>query len=167
MLISSSDIITGKELFYRSYCVDFEPATELTITSIPSQAKISYDFGESTGSPAKISFRSDGGLIEDIVQRFCIDPLPSFISFDLTLLGEKEFIYESDSSYDVSYSLDSNQKGNLVTFKTLDLPERVHASCGVDLGVVCAGFFSAFAGGAIFSGLPSICNKNVKGPIPI
>ena len=127
---------TGAELFHRGFSIDFEPATELTITSIPKQAKISYDFGESQGDPTKISFRALGGKLDDIVQSFGIDPLPSFMSFDLTLLGSKEFIYESSSTYNASYSMDSNQNGNIIKLQLEEIPTSIHASCGIDLGVL-------------------------------
>ena len=125
---------SGDEVFQRVYSVGFEPATELTITTIPGEAKISYDFGESAGVPTKISFRAEGGLLDDIIQSFTIDPLPGFMSFDLTVLGVREFIYESDQTYDLTYSLDSVQNGNLVRFEVVDLPKKIHASCGIDIG---------------------------------
>lgn len=125
---------SGNEVFQRIFSVGFEPATELTITTIPGEAKIRYDFGESAGVSTKISFRAEGGLLDDVIQSFKIDPLPGFMSFDLTLLGTKEFIYESDRSYDLTYSLDSVQNGNLVQFEVVDLPKRIHASCGIDPG---------------------------------
>jgi hypothetical protein len=125
---------SGNEVFQRIFSLGFEPATELAITTIPGESKISYDFGESAGVPTTISFRAEGGLFDDIIQGFFIDPLPEFMSFDLTLLGHREFIYESDHSYDITYSLDSIEDGNLIRFEVDDLPQRVHASCGVDLG---------------------------------
>ena len=125
---------SGNEVFQRVFSVGFEPATELTITTIPREAKISYDFGESAGVPTKISFRAEGGLLDDIIQSFTIDPLPGFMSFDLTVIGAREFIYESDQTYDLTYSLDSVQNGNLVRFEVVDLPKSIHASCGIDLG---------------------------------
>jgi hypothetical protein len=45
---------TGNEIFQRTYSIAFEPATELTITSIPREAKISYEFGRSAGVQTKI-----------------------------------------------------------------------------------------------------------------
>ncbi|RLF57057.1 MAG: hypothetical protein DRN27_08485, partial [Thermoplasmata archaeon] len=122
------------EVFQRVFSVGFEPATELTITTIPGESKISYDFGESAGVPTKISFNAEGGLLNDIVQSFTIDPLPNYMSFDLTLLGAREFIYESDSTYDVTYCLDSIQDGDLIRIEVVDLPKSIYASCGVDIG---------------------------------
>ncbi len=125
---------SGDEVFQRVFTTDFEPATELTITTIPSEAKIQYDFGESAGVPTKITFDAQGGLFDDIYQSYEIDPLPSYMAFDLTIIGAREFIYESDSTYDVTYSLDSKQDGNLVRFEVNQVPETIHASWGIDLG---------------------------------
>ena len=124
----------GQELFYREFSTEFDPATELTITTIPSELKIQYDFGESAGVATKVTFRAEGGLLDDISQSFNIDPLPSYMAFDLTILGVREFIYESDSTYDVTYSLDSEEEGNLVTFEVEKVPETIHAYWGIDLG---------------------------------
>jgi hypothetical protein len=124
----------GDEIFQRTYSIDFEPATELTITSIPREAKISYEFGRSAGVPTKISLRAEGGVLDDIVQSLLLDPLPSYMAFDLTILGSREFLYESDRSYNISYALDSEQNGNLVSFQVSGLPERMHASWGLALG---------------------------------
>ena len=124
----------GDEVFQRVFTTDFEPATELTITTIPTEARIQYDFGESAGTPTKITFDAQGGLFDDIYQSYLIDPLPSYMAFDLTLIGAGEFIYESDSTYDVTYSLDSKQDGNLVKFEVDKVPETIHASWGIDLG---------------------------------
>lgn len=125
---------SGDEVFQRVFSVGFEPATELTITTVPGEAKISYDFGESAGVPTKISFNAEGGLFDGITQSFEIDPLPGFMMFDLTLLGAREFIYESDSTYDVTYTLNSEEDGDLIRFEVVDLPKSIHASCGIDLG---------------------------------
>jgi len=125
---------SGNEIFQRMFSVGFEPATELTITTFPGESKINYDFGESAGVSTKISFRAEGGLLDDITQSFTIDPLPNDMSFDLTLIGARDFIYESDQSYDLTYSLDSLQNGNLIRFEVVDLPERIHVSSGIDLG---------------------------------
>ena len=124
----------GETVFHRTFSVDFEPATDLTITTIPGEAKISYDFGDSAGVSTKISFRAEGGIFDDIIQSFFINPLPQYMSFDLTLIGSREFIYESDNSYDIQYSIDSIQNGNLVVFEVVDLPKSIHASCGIDIG---------------------------------
>lgn len=135
----------GNELFQRTYAIDFEPATELTITSIPRQAKINYEFGRSAGTNTKISLRAEGGLLDDIVQSFRLDPLPSYMNFDLTLIGSREFLYECDRSYNVTYAIDSEQNGNLVTFQVLSLPQRIHASWGLNLSTLGDLAASSFA----------------------
>ncbi len=127
---------TGDEVFQRTYSIDFEPATELTITSIPREAKISYEFGRSAGVQTKISLRAEGGILDDIIQSFLLDPLPSYMAFDLTILGAREFLYESDRPYNITYALDSIQNGNLVTFLVESLPERIAASWGLHLGAL-------------------------------
>ena len=136
---------SGTEVFQRTYSIQFEPATELTITSIPREAKISYEFGRSAGVPTKISLRAEGGALDDIVQSFAVDPLPSFMAFDLTIIGSREFLYQSDRTFNVTYSLDSEQNGNLVAFQVLRLPEQIHATWGLDLGVVGDFAASSFA----------------------
>jgi len=135
----------GDEIFQRIYSIDFEPATELTITSIPREAKISYEFGRSAGVPTKISLRAEGGVLDDIIQSLLLDPLPSFMAFDLTILGSREFLYESDRSYNITYALDSEQNGNLVSFQVSGLPERIHASWGLALGTLGDLAASSFA----------------------
>jgi hypothetical protein len=135
----------GDEIFQRTYSIDFEPATELTITSIPREAKISYEFGRSAGVPTKISLRAEGGVLDDIIQSILLDPLPSYMTFDLTILGSREFLYESDRSYNITYALDSEQNGNLVSFQVLSLPERIHASWGLTLGTLGDLAASSFA----------------------
>ncbi|MBN2600278.1 MAG: hypothetical protein JXA75_07035, partial [Candidatus Thermoplasmatota archaeon] len=136
---------SGEEVFQRLYTVDFEPATELTITSIPREAKISYEFGRSAGVPTKISLRAQGGILDDIIQSFLVDPLPSYMNFDLSILGTREFLYESDQTYDVTYALDSEQNGNLVVFKVDSLPERIAATWGLKLGTLGDFAASSFA----------------------
>ena len=126
----------GNEVFQRQFSIEFAPATDLTITTIPREAKVQYDFGESAGVNTNIAFRAEGGLFDDIIQRFGINPLPSYMAFDLTLIGSREFLYESDQTYDVNYAIDSEQNGNLVTFEVDDVPERIHASWGIDLGEI-------------------------------
>lgn len=128
--------MNGDEVFQRKYSIDFDPATELTITSIPREAKISYEFGRSAGILTKISLRAEGGFLDDIVQSLTFDPLPSFMSFDLTIIGSREFLYESDQSYNITYALNSEQNGKLVTFQVINLPERIHASWGLNLGTL-------------------------------
>ncbi|MFO7677288.1 MAG: hypothetical protein R6V50_02745 [Thermoplasmatota archaeon] len=125
---------SNNEVFNRMFSVGFEPATELTITTIPSEAKISYDFGKSAGVPTTITFNAEGGVFDSIYQSFSIDPLPGYMNFDLTLLGAREFLYESDSSFDVTYTIHSKYQGDLIRFEMVGLPTRIYASCGVDLG---------------------------------
>lgn len=128
---------SGKEAFYRIFSVDFEPATELQITSIPRELKISYDFGSSAGMATKISFTTYGSdLLDDIVQSFIIDPLPDHMSFDITVLGERSFKYESDRSYSVTYLVDSVQNGNLVKLELHDLPTRMNVEWGLNINLV-------------------------------
>jgi len=136
---------TGDEVFQRLLSLDFTPATELTITSIPREAKVQYDFGNSAGTTTTISFRAEGGILDDIIQRFTLDPLPSYMSFDLTVIGSREFVYESDQSYNIAYALDSEQNGNIVRFAVQDLPQTIHASWGLDLGTFGDLSASAFA----------------------
>ena len=136
---------TGNELFQRTYTIDFEPATELTITSIPREAKICYEFGRSAGIQTKISLRAEGGILDDIVQSLTLDPLPSYMAFDLTILGSREFLYESNQVYNISYAIDSIQNGNLVSFAVSDLPERIQATWGLTLGTLGDLNVSSFA----------------------
>jgi hypothetical protein len=136
---------TGNEIFQRTYSIEFEPATELTITSIPREAKISYEFGRSAGVQTKISLRAEGGILDDIIQSILLDPLPSYMNFDLTILGSREFLYESDRSYNISYSIDSIQNGNLVTFNVMGLPQRISATWGLSLGTLGDLAVSSFA----------------------
>jgi hypothetical protein len=131
----------GYEAFSRSFAIDFEPAAELQITSIPREAKISYNFGSSAGVATKISFSATGGRLSDIVQSFIIDPLPEYMSFDLTVLGERFFRYESDTSYSVTYIVDSVQDGNLVKLELFNLPTRIEASWGLAVSAETASGF--------------------------
>jgi len=134
---------SGSESFFRTFSVEFEPAAELQTTSILREGKISYDFGLSAGTSTKISFRALGGKLSDIIQSFVIDPLPDYMSFDLTILGERSFKYRSDRSYSVAYLMDSEQEGNLVKLELNDLPEQIDASwgLGINLGAKTASGF--------------------------
>lgn len=134
----------GQERFFREFSVAFTPATDLTITTIPREAKVSYDFGRSAGMPTSIAFRAEGGLLDDIVQTFHVDPLPQYMYFDLTILGSREFIYQSDRAYNISYALDSDQNGNLVTLQAQSLPTSIHATWGVDFGLLSGHSFQSF-----------------------
>ena len=135
----------GDEIFQRKYSIDFDPATELTITSIPREAKISYEFGRSAGVPTKISLRAEGGVLDDIIQSLSFDPLPSYMAFDLTIIGSREFLYQSDRSYNITYAVDSEQNGNLVTFQVENIPKQIHASWGLSLGTLGDFAVSSFA----------------------
>jgi len=134
----------GQEKFFREFSVAFTPATDLTITSIPREAKISYDFGRSAGVPTTIAFRAEGGALDDIIQTFHINPLPQNMAFDLTVLGSREFLYESDRTYDISYALDSEQNGNLLTIEAESLPTRIHTTWGIDFNALSNHSFTSF-----------------------
>ncbi len=123
----------GNEAFYRKFMVSFNPAAELQITSIPGEGKISYSFGIGSGEKTDVSFQAIGGKYSDITHHFILDPLPSYMSFDLTLLGEKSFLYESDETYDVTYIMDSMEEGNLVAVELTDLPKRMRVEWGLSI----------------------------------
>jgi hypothetical protein len=122
---------SGSEATYRLFSIDFEPAAELQITSIPGKAKLAYDFGSSSGAATKISLVAEGGALTGINQAFIIDPLPSHMSFDLTILGERSFKYESDQQYSVTYIMDSEQEGNIVKVELEDIPKTITAEWGL------------------------------------
>ena len=124
---------TGVENFYRTFSVDFEPAVELQITNIPGNGKIRYDFGNSGGVSTKISFKAQGGSLSNIIQSFIIDPLPEYMSFDLTILGERSFKYESEKKYSVKYIMESIEEGNLISLELDELPESITAEWGLKL----------------------------------
>ena len=127
---------SGSEAFNRIFSVDFEPAAELQITSIPKRAKISYSFGGSAGAATKISFSAKGGTFSNIIQSFSVDPLPSYMAFDLTILGERSFKYESDSEYSVIYMMDSIDEGELVKVELESLPKIINAEWGLDVALL-------------------------------
>jgi hypothetical protein len=124
---------SGNEVFYRTFSVEFEPAVELQVTSIPGKGKISYNFGNSQGVKTKILFNADGGILSDIDQSFIIDPLPESMSFDLTILGERSFRYESDSRYSVKYIMDSIDEGNVISLELENLPKKITAEWGLKI----------------------------------
>lgn len=134
----------GTEQFYREFSVGFTPATDLTITMVPREAKVSYDFGRSAGVPTQIAFRAEGGALSDIIQTFRINPLPQYMNFDLTILGSREFLYESDRSYDASYALDSEQNGNLLTIEAKGIPSRIDTTWGLDFHALSNHSLNAF-----------------------
>ena len=134
----------GVEEFKRTLSVEFQPAAELTITSVPREGRISYDFGEVTaGETTTVSFISTGSLFPKVIQRFTLDPLPHDMRFDLTVLGERSFLYESSDSFDVTYVVDSkDSNNNIVKLALEDLPTRIEASWDLDinLGATASGF---------------------------
>jgi len=127
---------SGAEAFYRTFSIGFNPAAELQITSIPRQAKISYNFGHSSGKSTEISLRAEGGVLDSIIQKFIIDPLPDSMSFDLTVLGERSFKYESDQSYSVTYMVESVQEGNIIKLDLEDLPKKMTVSWGLNINLL-------------------------------
>lgn len=136
---------SGSEAFNRVFSVDFEPAAELQITSIPNKAKISYNFGSSAGTATKISFSAEGGTLSNIIQSFLIDPLPSYMTFDLTVLGERSFKYESDNQYSVTYIMDSVEESELVKVELESLPKTIIAEWGLKVALLTrtvSGFIS-------------------------
>jgi len=127
----------GVEKFNKQLAVEFDPAAELTITSIPSQGKINYYFGDETaGQKTTIRFTSTGTLFSDIVQEFILDPLPSFMKFDLTVFGERSFHYEADRSYDITYCVSSIQNGEIVKLDLDDLPRTIDLSWGLNVNLI-------------------------------
>ena len=132
---------SGNEAFSRTVSIGFEPAVELQITSILRELKIRYDFGRSNAVSTKISLQASGGLLSGITQYFRIDPLPEYMSFDLTVYGERSFKYEADRRYSVTYTMDSIQNDNLVQFdlKNLPLQMTVEWGLGITLGATASG----------------------------
>jgi hypothetical protein len=122
---------SGNEAFKRIFSVDFDPAAELQITSIPGKGMINYNFGNSNSVATKILFSAIGGFLSNIVQSFTIDTLPEYMSFDLTVLGERSFKYESDEIYAVKYLMDSVQGGNLVKLELNNLPKKMDVEWGL------------------------------------
>lgn len=131
----------GKEAFSRTFSIEFEPAVELQITSILRELKIRYDFGRGAGVSTRISLNAFGGALSGIVQHFIINPLPEYMSFDLTVLGERSFKYEAEQQYSVTYTADSTQNGNLVKIDLKNLPLRmsVEWGLGISLGAMGSG----------------------------
>ncbi|HID26079.1 MAG TPA: hypothetical protein EYP23_06450 [Thermoplasmata archaeon] len=97
--------------------------------------RVHYDFGRGAGVKTKISLRSSDGSFLDKIHSFVIDPLPEYMSFDLTVFGEGSFLYESDRSYSVTYSMESIQNQFLVELQLVDLPERIEANWGLDINL--------------------------------
>ena len=126
---------SGNEAFYRTFSIGFEPAVELQITSILRELKIRYDFGLGADVSTKISLQALGGALSDIVQSFIIDPLPEYMSFDLTVFGERSFKYEADRQYSVTYMVDSIQDGNLVKLDLKNLPTTMTVEWGLSINL--------------------------------
>jgi hypothetical protein len=57
------------------------------------------------------------------------------MSFDLTVLGERSFTYESDRSYSITYQMDSVQNDNLVTINLHELPTRMTVEWGLNVNL--------------------------------
>jgi len=74
-------------------------------------------------------------LLSNIVQSFLVDPLPSYMAFDLTVLGERSFKYESDSQYSVTYMMDSVQDGELVKVEIESIPKTITAQWGLKVAL--------------------------------
>jgi len=127
---------SGNEAFYRTFSIGFEPAAELQITSILRESKIRYDFGRSADVSTKISLQALGGSLSGIVQHFIIDPLPEYMSFDLTVLGERSFKYEADRQYSVTYSVDSIQDDNLIKLDLKNLPLTMTVEWGLGISLI-------------------------------
>jgi len=124
------------EQFHRILSLEFDPAAELTITSVPAKGKINYNFGEETaGERLTISFRAYGGALSDIIQKFIIDPLPAWMRFDLTILGERSFKYEASNSFDATWIVESEQDGELVKLELDDLPKTITVSWGLSINL--------------------------------
>jgi len=127
---------SGNEAFYRTFSIGFEPAVELQITSILRELKIRYDFGRSADVSTKISLQALGGSLSGIAQHFIITPLPEYMSFDLTILGERSFKYEADRQYSVTYTMDSIQDGNLIKFDLKNLPLIMTVEWGLGVSLI-------------------------------
>jgi len=123
----------GNEAFKRGFSITLDPAADVEITSIPGNGKIEYSFSRGNGRLTDVSFRAFGGRFQDIIHHFIINPLPSYMSFDLTLLGERFFIYESDETYDVTYVMDSIEEGRLVEVELTSLPRYIKGEWGLSL----------------------------------
>ena len=127
---------SGNDAFYRTFSIGFEPAVELQITSILRELKIRYDFGRSADGPTKISLQALGGSLSGITQHFIINPLPEYMSFDLTVLGERSFKYEADRQYSVTYTVDSIQDGNLIKLDLKNLPLMMTVEWGLGVSLI-------------------------------
>jgi len=124
----------GAEQFHRILAIEFDPAPELTISSMPAKGKINYNFGDETsGLKTTITFNAYGGLFNDITQKFVIDRLPAWMRFDLTIIGERSFKYVASNSFDCAWIVESTQSGELVRLELDDLPTRITVSWGLSV----------------------------------
>lgn len=123
----------GNDGFKRGFSITLDPAADVEITSIPGDGRIEYSFSKGNEGLTDVSFRAVGGRFQDIIHHFIINPLPSYMSFDLTLLGERSFIYESDETYDVTYVMDSMDEGRLVEVELTSLPRYIKGEWGLSL----------------------------------
>ena len=126
----------GNEAFHRVITLKIDPAPEVTVTSVPREGKIEYYFEETPGLRTSVELSSKGTLFEDFVQSFILDPLPSYMRFDLTLLGERSFVYEADRPYDVTYLVNSTQNGNVIRLELKGIPERIEARWGLNASLI-------------------------------
>jgi hypothetical protein len=107
----------------------------LHITAIPKDLKVHYSFGEG-GKRTKIVFRSYKNGEPRKVHSVIIDPLPSYMSFDLSVFGGKKFIYESDRPFDVTYTMESSENGTPIKLELIHIPTRIEADWGVTGGLL-------------------------------
>ncbi|MEF8847590.1 MAG: PKD domain-containing protein [Candidatus Thermoplasmatota archaeon] len=125
----------GNEAFNRVLDLEVNPASELTITSTPREGTINYYFGETEGIKTSVKFTSEGTLFRNFVQTFILDPLPSYMKFDLTVLGERSFVYEADRSYDLTYMVNSTQNEKIITLELDDLPKKLEVNWGLNINL--------------------------------
>ncbi len=122
---------SGQKLSSRSFEVHFMPATELHITTIPTDLKVHYSFGKSVGTKTRIVFKSYIDGKTNKIHSFIIDPLPSYMSFDLSVFGGKNFIYKSDRSFDVTYTMEASENGTPIKLELVHIPTKIEAAWGI------------------------------------
>jgi len=127
---------SGHHITTRTFYVDFSPATELHITTIPRDLKVHYSFGNSAGTKTKITFRSYRDGNPNKMHSFIIDPLPSYMSFDLSVFGGRNFIYESDRSFDVTYIMEASENNTPIKLELVHIPTRIEADWGITGGLL-------------------------------
>ena len=124
------------EQFHRLLSIEFDPAAEITITSVPARGKINYYFGDETaGETTTITVRAWGGAYSDIIQKFIIDPLPAYMLFDLTIFGERSFTYTASASYDFTWIMESQQNGELVKLELKNIPTHIYVSWSLNVNL--------------------------------